>query len=148
VSTDPILLMESPPPRIPDPDIQRTPTDGYWYPAVLISILVVGVVAVVSLLGNWHWASDLWFNYSWSSDKGNGPEAIQQTIVYAAAAALLVPLVRKFIAREFAKVHHSIHIHGTEITAHLHHVTEKMGLPRFEHSDAYKAHIAEHKAPK
>ena len=72
--------------------------------------------------GNWHWAGNLWFNYGWPSDKGNGPEALQQTIVYFTIAAVFVPVVRHFIAREFDKVHHSIHVHGTEITAHLHHI--------------------------
>lgn len=45
------------------------------------------------------WLAHLWFTYFWSSDKGNGPEALQQTVVYAAVAALFVPVVRHFIER-------------------------------------------------
>jgi ABC-type Fe3+ transport system permease subunit len=115
---------------------------GYWGISILVAVVVFGLIAAASYFGNWHWASNLWFNYGWSSDKGNGPEAIQQTILYAVVAAVFIPVVRHFIAKEFAKVHQSIHIHGTEITAHLHHIAEKSGIERFEHSDAYKEQIA------
>jgi len=122
-------------------------TKSYWGIAILVCSVLFLIVAVVSSYGNWHWASNLWFNYAWSSDRGNGPEALQQTIVYAIVAVVFIPVVRRFIAREFAKVHHSIYIHGTEITAHLHHIAEESGIARFEHSDEYKEHVANHEAP-
>ena len=55
-----------------------------------------------------HELNYLWINYFWSSDKGNGPEAIQQTVIYAVAAVIFIPPVRHFIKREFEKVHHKI----------------------------------------
>ncbi len=119
----------------------------YFWPAFAVCIFLFALVALGSYFGHWHWLSNLWFNYAWSSDKGNGPEALQQTLIYAAIAVVFVPVVRKFIAREFAKVHHSIHMHGTEITAHLHHIAKESGLKKFDHTDAYKQHIANHKAP-
>ena len=56
----------------------------------------------------WHEINYLWINYFWSSDKGNGPEAIQQTAFYAVVAIALVPPARHFIKHEFEKVHHKI----------------------------------------
>jgi hypothetical protein len=56
----------------------------------------------------WHEINYIWINYFWASDKGNGPEAIQQTIVYAIAAIILVPPVRHFIKHEFEKIHHKL----------------------------------------
>ena len=70
-----------------------------------------------------------------------------QTVVYGLIAIAIIPVVRHFVKREFAKVHHSIHVHGTEIQAHLHHIAEKSGLDKFEHSDEYKDHIAQHQEP-
>ena len=119
---------------------------GYWGLSIIVCSVVFLIVALVSIFANWHWAGNLWFNYGWPSDKGNGPEALQQTIVYFTIAAVFVPVVRHFIAREFDKVHHSIHVHGTEITAHLHHIAAESGLKKFEHTDEYKAHVAEHEA--
>ena len=55
-----------------------------------------------------HELNYLWFTYFWSSDKGNGPEGLQQTVVYAIAAVILVPPVRHYIKREFEKVHHKL----------------------------------------
>jgi hypothetical protein len=120
---------------------------GYWGISIFTCAVLFVIVASVSYFGNWHWAYNLWFNYGWSSDKGNGPEALQQTVVYAVIAIVLVPAVRRFIKREFDKVHHSIHVHGTELQAHLHHIAEKSGLPKFEHTDAYKDHVADHQEP-
>lgn len=44
-----------------------------------------------------HWIGHLWSAYFWPSDEGNGPEAIQQTVVYAAIAVLVWPPARKAI---------------------------------------------------
>lgn len=116
----------------------------YW----IIAAVVVGIFllffAWLSWALHWSWLSNLWFNYAWSSDKGNGPEAIQQTIIYAIAAVVLIPPVRHFIKREFDKVHNSIHLHGKEAQEHLHHLADKLGIERFEHSAEYKEHMANH----
>ena len=119
----------------------------------LLAAIVVGVpfvvVTVLSLSLHWHWLPNLWFNYGWPSDKGNGPEGLQQTIVYGAIAAVLVPAVRHFIAREFEKVHHKIdHVHATMVTHHeqhkamteelhdhLGHVCGGLRLPEFKRKD-------------
>ena len=64
-------------------------------------------------------ASRLWFGYGWSSDKGNGPEAIQQTIAYAVIGVLLYPRVRRAIDR-FARRHvNEIKAHSEELHAEL-----------------------------
>lgn len=52
-----------------------------------------------------HWLSRLWFNYFWSSDKGNGPEAIQQTALYAAIAITFVPPLRKWFENHMKNLH-------------------------------------------
>jgi hypothetical protein len=51
------------------------------------------------------WLHNLWFNYAWSSDKGNGPEAIQEALIVAA----LIPAVRRYVKRELAKAHDELH---------------------------------------
>jgi ABC-type Fe3+ transport system permease subunit len=64
-----------------------------------ILVLIGAVVGIVAYLATGNHAGVLWFNYAWSSDKGNGPEAIQQTIIYAAIAALIYPPSRKAVER-------------------------------------------------
>lgn len=54
---------------------------------------------------NPHTFHTLWFGYFYPSIKGNGPEAIVQTIVYFLIAVAFVPLVRKAIKREAKKLH-------------------------------------------
>jgi hypothetical protein len=76
-------------------------------------------------VGLGHWFYTLWFGYGWPSDRGNGPEALQQTIVYAAIAAIFVPIVRHFFLRELKKAHDEVH-------EHLHHIADELGLKRFE----------------
>lgn len=80
-------------------------------------------------MGHWFW--NLWFSYAWPSDKGNGPEAIQQTIAYAAIAVVFVPVVRRWIKREADKIHNELH-------AHLHHISDHLGVPRYERKDKPK----------
>ena len=45
----------------------------------------------------------LWYGYNWPSLKGNGPEAIDQTIVYAAIGLMLYPPLRKWSRRELKR---------------------------------------------
>jgi predicted lipoprotein len=97
-----------------------------------------------------HWLYVLWFNYTWPSLKGNGPEAIVQTIVYAAAATLLIPPVRKWVVEHFKKLHARMdadkaELHNKvdtvlashdELHAKLDHlITHTKGVPVFGGSD-------------
>ena len=52
-----------------------------------------------------HWLWVLWFGYTWPSLKGNGPEAAAQTIIYAAAAYLLLPPIRTYIDSHVKSIH-------------------------------------------
>ena len=42
----------------------------------------------------------LWYGYAWPSLKGNGPEALIQTIVYGALAVAIYPPLRKWATQE------------------------------------------------
>lgn len=54
----------------------------------------------------------LWFGYFWPSDEGNGPEALQQTVVYGLLAVIFVPLVRKWFMARMAALHEKLdHAH-------------------------------------
>jgi hypothetical protein len=67
-----------------------------------------------------HWFSNLWYNYFWSSDKGNGPEAIQQTVLYAALAVTFVPVVRHWFEGHMKALHEKF----TEHERMLKHIIE------------------------
>lgn len=63
------------------------------------------------------WLSDFWFGYAWPSDKGNGPEAIQQTVVYAAVAVLVWPRARRAAHRFVDRKADAIKAHmSSEVT--------------------------------
>ena len=49
--------------------------------------------------------SNLWFGYAWPSIKGNGPEAIFQTVLYGAIAIIFVPPIRRWFVEEHKKIH-------------------------------------------
>lgn len=81
-----------------------------------------------------HWAHHLWFTWFWPSDKGNGPENIQWSVVVALAVAVLWPPVLRRIHRfvdrkadnlkahvtaEHARIHERID--GLHATLHAHH---------------------------
>ena len=100
---------------------------NYWGVTLLICApIIVALIVIISFVGGP--LHRIWFDYFWSSDKGNGPEAIQQTILYGAIAAVLIPAVRHFVKKEFNSVHEKIE----EVHDHLHHVTHEMGLKKFE----------------
>jgi hypothetical protein len=123
---------------------------GLWLLAGLFVAVPLVLIAVLSAVLRWHWLPSLWWGYGWPSDKGNGPEALQQTIAYALIAAVFVPPVRHFIALEFHKVHLKVDaVHQTvkdhveerkaadeELHAHLHHLSDRMNLPRFERKES------------
>lgn len=70
--------------------------------------------------------SQLWFNYFWPSLKGNGPEALVQTVVYGLIAIVFVPPIRRWFKAHLesihAKVDHLI-LHSSEVP------NEVPGLP-------------------
>ena len=47
----------------------------------------------------------LWFGYAWPSLKGNGPEALIQTVAYAAIAMAIYPPLRNWAKGEAAHMH-------------------------------------------
>lgn len=55
-----------------------------------------------------NWLYTLWYGYVWPSLKGNGPEAVVQTIVYGAVAYLLIPPVKGYIDDHMRQVHAKI----------------------------------------
>jgi hypothetical protein len=57
---------------------------------------------------HWLWLHlwiQIWIGYFWPSLKGNGPEALLQTIAYAAIAYAFYPPFRRWVKHE-ASVYH------------------------------------------
>ena len=52
-----------------------------------------------------NWLYVLYFGYLWPSLKGNGPEAIAQTIVYSVVALAVYPPLRHALKRETEHLH-------------------------------------------
>jgi hypothetical protein len=52
-----------------------------------------------------HWLYSLYFGYVWPSLKGNGPEALVQTVLYAAIAYLFYPPFRAWIRGHVSALH-------------------------------------------
>lgn len=79
------------------------------------------------------WLHHLWFTYFVPSLWGNGPEAIVQTVAYGAAAVVLIPPVRKFVARHVRDIKE----HVTGETKALH---EKLDLAHAKMDHIIKYH--------
>lgn len=62
-----------------------------------------------------NWLYTLWFGYFWPSLKGNGPEALCQTVVYGLVAIAVYPPLRRWAKSEtdhlHAKLNHVIKHH-------------------------------------
>jgi hypothetical protein len=86
------------------PDLDPVASRTLTYLAIIVVAIPLLIVSLLSWQLHWDWASNLWFGYTWPSLKGNGPEALVQTIVYGAIAVVLIPPVRKAIEK-FAKRH-------------------------------------------
>ena len=56
-----------------------------------------------------NWMTNLWFNYFWPSLKGNGPEALVQTVAYAAVAVAVYPPLRKWATKEERAMRAELH---------------------------------------
>lgn len=83
-----------------------------------------------------HELNYIWINYFWASLKGNGPEAVVQTIVYALIAYTFIPPFRRFI---------NGHFKATKELAQAHH-DERMSQAESHHSAAIALARAHHKA--
>ena len=55
-----------------------------------------------------HWLDTQWFGYWWPSDKGNGPEAIQQIVLGAVVVAIFVPPIRAWFRRHVKALHEKL----------------------------------------
>jgi hypothetical protein len=64
----------------------------------------------------------LWFGYIWPSLKGNGPEALVQTIVYAGVAVAIYPPLRDWAKREAEKFHATEKADREHLHAKLDHI--------------------------
>jgi hypothetical protein len=82
-----------------------------------------------------NWLSHQWFTYWWPSDKGNGPENIQWTVLALLVVSLLLPRVRAFFKRHFESVHDKLDFHHEEMLrqAERHHVAQ-IKLARENHN--------------
>ena len=47
-----------------------------------------------------NWLYTLWYGYVWPSLKGNGPEALCQTVLYAVLLYFFYPPFRKWVTKE------------------------------------------------
>jgi len=55
-----------------------------------------------------NWLYTLWYGYFWPSLKGNGPEALVQTVVYGTVAAIFVPAVRRWFNDHMKALHEKL----------------------------------------
>jgi hypothetical protein len=95
-----------------------------------------------------HWLNTQWFLYWWPSDKGNGPENIQWTVLALIVASLLIPRVRKFFKRHFESVHEKLdHHHEMVLQQNEAHHEEAMRQAE-EHHKAHLAAIGAKPGPK
>ena len=81
-----------------------------------------------------HWLSYKWFIFWWPSDKGNGPENVQWTVLALIVASLLIPRVRKFFSNHMKAIHEKLDHHHEEMLrqAEDHHV-KQMDLAKKHH---------------
>jgi len=61
-----------------------------------------------------HWLNNIWFDYFWPSLKSNGPEALVQTVLYAAIAFIFVPPVRRYVNAHVKSLHDKLDMHHEE----------------------------------
>jgi hypothetical protein len=78
-----------------------------------------------------HEAWYVWIDYFWSSLKGNGPEALIQTVVYGAIAAAIYPPFRDYLKKESEKMHGRL----TDLEGHIKRVHRHLGIEPVEDQD-------------
>lgn len=83
-----------------------------------------------------HEVSYIWVQYFWASLKGNGPEALVQTVVYSLAAYVLVPPFRKWVNGGFKSVHAKLDQHHESVLAQAEgHHEQHMEILKKHHED-------------
>jgi hypothetical protein len=65
-----------------------------------------------------HELTYIWINYFWSSDKGNGPEALTEMLVVGVIASFIVPRVRAWWIKEAKKADAELHRKLDHIITH------------------------------
>lgn len=82
-----------------------------------------------------HWLSNLWFNYFWASLKGNGPEAIVQTVVYGLIALVVVPPFRRWVGDHMRSLHSKLDAHHEALLSQAEgHHEQHLDLVREHHA--------------
>jgi hypothetical protein len=86
-----------------------------------------------------HEISYIWLQYFWGSLKGNGPEAIVQTVVYGLIALVFVPPIRHWAERHVKAIHDKLDHHHEQLLqqAEEHHESQ-VSLMKEHHA----AHLA------
>ena len=77
-----------------------------------------------------HFLWYVWIDYFWASLKGNGPEALVQTVLYGAVAVALYPPLRRWANREKEHLHAKID----------HVIKHHPDIPSFHHPDFPSVH--------
>jgi F0F1-type ATP synthase membrane subunit b/b' len=62
-----------------------------------------------------HLLHHVWYGYFWPSDLGNGPEAIQQTVLYGLIALVFVPPIRHWAERHVKAIHDKLDHHHEQL---------------------------------
>ena len=98
-----------------------------------------------------NWMTNLWFNYFWPSLKGNGPEALVQTVAYAVGGFLLsyvfIPQVRKFVNGHVKSFHDKLDAqHLARMNQAERHHAEAMKKAD-DHHDAHMKALGARKVP-
>ena len=75
----------------------------------------------------------IWIDYFWASLKGNGPEALVQTVAYAAIALAIYPPLRKWLTREEREAAAELHRKMDHI---IFHHPDRPPLPPVAQTDA------------
>jgi hypothetical protein len=125
----------------------KSDTRFLWWLSIGAVFLFVFPLGLLSYFLRWHWLSNLWFNYAWSSDKGNGPEAIQQTVIYGLVAIAVVPWVHRYIKAEFHKMHMKIEEGQKAIHAKLDKTNALSHFIIQEHPDIDETKLPDHLKP-
>lgn len=83
-----------------------------------------------------NWLHHLWFTWFWPSDLGNGPEGIQQTVLYGIIALIFVPPIRRWFKRHIKSIHDKLdHQHEEHLTLIAQHHKEAMRKADLHHAE-------------
>lgn len=71
-----------------------------------------------------NWLHSFWFHYEWSSDTGNGPEAITELLLGAFIGSFFIPRVRKWWARHIDDLKSHVSSENKRLHAKMDHIIE------------------------